>query len=71
MSIHNMENIVALNMSITNFPKYVNNCSDCAFCADYPVCVDSAFHNFLAINSYFSWSKWLASLGSHKVTEDL
>ena len=31
MSIHNMEKVVVLNMLITNFPKYLNNCTDCAF----------------------------------------
>ena len=31
MSIHNMEKLVVLNMLITNFPKYLNNCTDCAF----------------------------------------
>ena len=28
MSIHNMEKVVVL---IANFPKYFNNCTDCAF----------------------------------------
>ena len=31
MSIHNMEKVVVLNMLTTNFPKYLNNCTDCAF----------------------------------------
>ena len=31
MSIHNMEKVVVLNMLIANFPKYLNNCTDCAF----------------------------------------
>ena len=31
MSIHNIEKVVALNMLIANFPKYLNNCTDCAF----------------------------------------
>ena len=31
MSIHNMEKVVALNMLMANFPKYLNNCTDCAF----------------------------------------
>ena len=31
MSIHNMEKVVVLNMLIANFPKYLNNCPDCAF----------------------------------------
>ena len=31
MSIHNMEKVVVLNMLIANFPKYFNNCTDCAF----------------------------------------
>ena len=31
MSIHNMEKVVVLNMLMTNFPKYLNNCTDCAF----------------------------------------
>ena len=29
MSIHNVEKVV-LNMLIANFPKYFNNCTDCA-----------------------------------------
>ena len=31
MSIHNMEKVVVLNTLIVNFPKYLNNCPDCAF----------------------------------------
>ena len=31
MSSHNMEKVVVLNMLIANFPKYFNNCTDCAF----------------------------------------
>ena len=31
MSIHNMEKVVVLNMLITNFYKYLNNCTDWAF----------------------------------------
>ena len=31
MSIHNMEKVVVLNMLITNFPEYLNNCTDWAF----------------------------------------
>ena len=30
MSIHNTKKVV-LNMLIANFPKYLNNCTDCAF----------------------------------------
>ena len=31
MSIHNIAKVVVLNMLITNFPEYLNNCTDCAF----------------------------------------
>ena len=31
ISIHNIEKVVALNMLIVNFPKYLINCTDCAF----------------------------------------
>ena len=31
MSVHNMVKVVVLNMLIANFPKYFNNCTDCAF----------------------------------------
>ena len=61
MSIHNMEKVVVLNMLIANFPKYFNNCTDCAR--------DCAFHKFVLIAHFITFS--VASLGARNVTEDL
>ena len=70
MSLHNMEKVVVLNMLIASFPKYLNNCTDCAF-HKFALIALIALFAFSTINLYFSWSKWLASLGAHNVTEDL
>ena len=51
MSIHNMEKVVVLNMLIAIFPKYFNNCTDCAF-HKFALIALFAFHNF------FSWQVW-------------
>ena len=57
MSIHNMEKVVVLKMLIANFPKYLNNCTDCAF------------HKFALIAHFITY--FVASLGARNVTEDL
>ena len=60
-------------MLVANFPKYFDDCADCAFHKFYADCVDCAncsFHNSFA-DSYFSRSKWLESLGTRTVTENL
>ena len=60
MSIHNMEKVVVLNMLIVNFPKYFNNCTDCAF------------HKFMLITLFAHFiTFFIASLGAHYVKEDL
>ena len=75
MSIHNMEKVVVLNMLIANIPKYLNNCPDCAFHKFVLIALFALIAQFitfsLLIRSYFSWSKWLASLGAHNIMEDL
>ena len=60
LSIHNMTKVVVLKMLIANFPKYFNNCTDCAF---HKFVLIAPFAHFI---TFFS-----ASLGARNVTEDL
>ena len=63
MSIHNMEKVVVFNMLIANFPKYFNNCTDCAFHKFALIALFALIAHFITF--------FVASLGACNVTEDL
>ena len=69
MSIHNMEKVVVLNMLIANFPKYFNNCTDCAF-HKFALIVLFVLIALFALTVHFI-TFFVASLGAHNITEDL
>ena len=63
MTIHNMVKVVVLNMLMVNFPKYFNNCTECAFQKFALIAL------FLLIAHFITF--FVASLGARNVTEDL
>ena len=63
MSIHNMEKAVVLNMLIANFPKYFNNCTDCAFHKFALIALFALIVHFITF--------FVPSFGARKVMEDL
>ena len=66
MSIHNMEKVVVLNVLIANFPKYFNNCTDCAFHKFALIALFAVIALFAHFITFF-----VASLGARTITEDL